>query len=39
MTDLFTHPLCNAEDLGKAIPDHDLGVSVCLPIPKLGGLA
>lgn len=34
MTDLFTHPLCNAEDLGKAIPDHDLGVSVCLPLWK-----
>lgn len=32
MTDLFTHPLCNAEDLGKAIPDHELGVSVCLPL-------
>lgn len=32
MSDLFTHPLCNAEDLGKAIPDHDLGVSVCLPL-------
>lgn len=34
MTDLFTHPLCNAEDLGKAIPDHELGVSVCLPLWK-----
>ncbi|MFN0079870.1 MAG: PLP-dependent transferase [Prosthecobacter sp.] len=34
MTDLFKHPLCNAEDLGKAIPDHELGVSVCLPLWK-----
>lgn len=34
MTDLLTHPLCNAEDLGKAIPDHELGVSVCLPLWK-----
>lgn len=34
MTDLFQHPLCNAEDLGKAIPDHELGVSVCLPLWK-----
>jgi len=32
MSDLFKHPLCNAEDLGKAIPDHELGVSVCLPL-------
>lgn len=34
MTDLLKHPLCNAEDLGKAIPDHELGVSVCLPLWK-----
>jgi len=34
MTDLLQHPLCNAEDLGKAIPDHELGVSVCLPLWK-----
>jgi cystathionine gamma-synthase len=34
MSDLFKHPLCNAEDLGKAIPDHELGVSVCLPLWK-----
>jgi cystathionine gamma-synthase len=34
MTDLFKHPLCNAEDLGRAIPDHELGVSVCLPLWK-----
>jgi hypothetical protein len=34
MTDLFKNPLCNAEDLGKAIPDHELGVSVCLPLWK-----
>lgn len=34
MTDLLTHPLCHAEDLGKAIPDHELGVSVCLPLWK-----
>jgi len=34
MTDLFKYPLCNAEDLGKAIPDHELGVSVCLPLWK-----
>lgn len=32
MTDLLQHPLCRAEDLGKAIPDHELGVSVCLPL-------
>ncbi|MCB1275473.1 PLP-dependent transferase [Prosthecobacter sp.] len=34
MSDLLKHPLCHAEDLGKAIPDHDLGVSVCLPLWK-----
>lgn len=34
MTDLLQNPLCNAEDLGKAIPDHELGVSVCLPLWK-----
>lgn len=34
MTDLLQHPLCNAEDLGKAIPDHEFGVSVCLPLWK-----
>ncbi|MDZ4402194.1 PLP-dependent transferase [Prosthecobacter sp.] len=34
MSDLLKHPLCNAEDLGKAIPDHELGVSVCLPLWK-----
>lgn len=34
MSDLLQHPLCNADDLGKAIPDHELGVSVCLPLWK-----
>jgi len=32
MSDLINHPLCHAEDLGKAIPDHEFGVSVCLPL-------
>lgn len=32
MTDLLKHPLCNPEDLGKAIPDNEFGVSVCLPL-------
>ncbi len=32
MTDHLTHPLCHADDLGKAIPDHEFGVSVCLPL-------
>ena len=31
MSDLLTSPLCHADDLGKAIPDHEFGVSVCLP--------
>lgn len=34
MTDLLKTPLCHADDLGKAIPDHELGVSVCLPLWK-----
>ncbi len=32
MSDLLSSPLCRAEDLGKAIPDHEFGVSVCLPL-------
>jgi cystathionine gamma-synthase len=32
MTDLLQHPLCHAADLGKAIPPHEFGVSVCLPL-------
>lgn len=32
MTDLLQHPLCHADDLGKAIPPHEFGVSVCLPL-------
>ncbi|MEZ5387481.1 MAG: PLP-dependent transferase [Prosthecobacter sp.] len=32
MSDLLQHPLCHADDLGKAIPDHEFGVSVCLPL-------
>ena len=34
MTDLLQHPLCHATDLGKAIPPHEFGVSVCLPLWK-----
>ena len=29
--DPFTKPFCEAEDLGKAIPENDHAVSVCLP--------
>ena len=32
MTDLLKYPLCNPEDLGKPVPDHEFGVSVCLPL-------
>lgn len=32
MNDLLQNPLCHADDLGKAIPDSMLGVSVCLPL-------
>lgn len=32
MIDPLIHPLCHAEDLGKAIPPHEFGVSVCLPL-------
>ncbi|MBE7494849.1 MAG: PLP-dependent transferase [Verrucomicrobiaceae bacterium] len=32
MTNLLTHPLWRAEDLGQAIPPHEFGVSVCLPL-------
>jgi cystathionine gamma-synthase len=32
MNDLLKDPLYRAEDLGKAIPDTALGVSVCLPL-------
>ncbi|NLT72097.1 MAG: PLP-dependent transferase, partial [Verrucomicrobiaceae bacterium] len=31
MRDPFTHPYCDAEDLGLAIPDSDHAVSMCLP--------
>ncbi|MDZ4287364.1 MAG: PLP-dependent transferase [Prosthecobacter sp.] len=32
MSDLLNHPLWQAEDLGKALPDHEFGVSVSLPL-------
>lgn len=32
MIDLLSHPLYRAEDLGRAIPPHEFGVSVCLPL-------
>lgn len=32
MIDLLKNPLCHADDLGKAIPPHEFGVSVCLPL-------
>lgn len=32
MIDLLQNPLCHAEDLGMAIPPHEFGVSVCLPL-------
>src|SRR5690554_4699193 len=31
MRDPFSHPYCDAEDLGLAIPDSDHAVSMCLP--------
>jgi cystathionine gamma-synthase len=32
MSDLLKHPLWQADDLGKPLPDHEFGVSVCLPL-------